>query len=430
VKRSSDAAFTMTQQLPPASRAATPPVVLLGGINLVRTLGLAGLPAIVASSDPDEPAFASRYCVEGCLLPASDNPEAIAATLVALGTRLSIEEGCRIPIMYGSDDALQLLYRYRDRLERYFLFLVSDPAVGNSLIAKDRFQRMARQRGLPVPRSLVFEGDGPGTLRGTAGPVLVKPSTKVDWHHTVLCQRLFGGDGKARIFASGAEAAGHEVVAEFRDQLTFQEYVPGGDDELWSFHGFADENGEVLASFIGRKVRTYPTLTGESAFIELAHDDSLEALGREVARRCPLKGVFKMDFKRDPRNGHWYLLEINARYTLWHYLAASNGLNLARTTYDYLMYGMRPPERRASRDYRWLSLELDFRAYRELAARGELTATAWARSILGSRNVYNLFAWRDPEPWLRFWLRRVARRLDRALFRFTTAFRQWRSTAS
>ena len=37
-----------------------PPVVLLGGINLVRTLGLAGIPAIVASSDREEPAFASR----------------------------------------------------------------------------------------------------------------------------------------------------------------------------------------------------------------------------------------------------------------------------------------------------------------------------------------------------------------------------------
>ena len=40
-----------------------PPVLLLGGVNLVRTLGLAGIPAIVASSDPHEPAFASRHCV-------------------------------------------------------------------------------------------------------------------------------------------------------------------------------------------------------------------------------------------------------------------------------------------------------------------------------------------------------------------------------
>ena len=406
-----------------------PPVVLMGGINLVRALGLGGIQAVVATPDADEPALRSRYCTGRWLLPPLASPAAIDS-LADLGQTLSTALGRRVPLMYGSDDALELIQAHEHRLRRYFIFLLSDPAVARALIAKDRFEAFADARGLPAPPALSWEGEGPGSVRGTPGPVLVKPRTKVDWHHSALCQRLFGGDGKARIFASGAEAAAEPDLALFHEQLTFQKYIAGGDSDLWSFHGFADESGEVLASFIGRKVRTYPTLTGESAFIELGHDDSLEAVGREVARKCPLRGVFKMDFKRDAADGGWYLLEINARYTLWQHLAARNGANLMAAVYGYLVKGLRPEGFRAGTRYRWLSLDLDFKAYRELAARGELTFARWATSILRSRNIYNVFAWRDPGPWIHFWVSRVTRRLFRAPARLNAALRQWLSTAS
>jgi predicted ATP-grasp superfamily ATP-dependent carboligase len=408
---------------------ARPPVVLMGGINLVRTLGLAGIPAVVATPDADEPALWSRHCTARWMLPPLATAGAIES-LAHLGNELSTALGRRVPLMYGSDDALELIQAHEARLRRYFVFLLSDPAVARALIAKDRFEAFALARGLPVPRALAWDGEGPRSVAGNPGPVLVKPRTKIDWHHSSLCQRLFGGDGKARIFASGAAAAADPDLALFHDQLTFQQYIAGGDADLWSFHGFADEGGEVIASFIGRKVRTYPTLTGESAFIELGHDDSLEAVGREVARMCPMRGVFKMDFKRDAHDGRWYLLEINARFNLWHYLGARNGANLMAAAYAYLVEGKRPSAMRAGTRYRWLSLDLDFKAYRELAARGELTFPRWAGSILRSRNVYNVFAWGDPLPWIHFWAGRVARRIFRGPARLNAALRQWRSTAS
>ena len=409
-----------------------PPAVLLGGVNLVRALGLAGIPAIIATPDPYEPAFASRYCVGGGLLPPWERPEAAVDALVDLGERLRQRLGRRVPLVFGSDDALAVIYAHRERLERYFLFLINDPKVANGLITKDRFQALAEEYGLPVPRGLRWGADGAGSVGAAPGAVLVKPRDKSDWHHSALCQRLFGGDAKALIFESGAQAASHPDLARFHESLTFQEYVPGGDGELWSYHGFADESGEVLASFVGRKIRTYPTLTGESAFIELAHDERLSALGRQIARRCPIKGVFKMDFKRDPRTGEWYLLEVNARYNLWHYLAACNGLNLVGTAYDYLVHGRRPAQAEGaySTRYRWISMQLDFKAFRELRARGEITAAGWLRSILFSRNVGNVLAMNDLGPWLRLWKGRFTRRIDRIPARLALALRPWRSTAS
>ena len=64
------------------------PVVLLGGVNLVRALGLAGIPAIVASAKEDEPALASRYCTARCLIPSPSQGDAAVDALVTIGDRL------------------------------------------------------------------------------------------------------------------------------------------------------------------------------------------------------------------------------------------------------------------------------------------------------------------------------------------------------
>jgi D-aspartate ligase len=405
------------------------PVLLLGGVNLVRCLGLAGIPAIVASPDPTEPAFASRYCRGSILLPPYEHPKALNR-LLAVGEKLRSIAGRRVPLMCGSDDALKLLYAHRDRLQRHFVMLLNEPAVATGLIDKERFQQLAAKRGLPVPREFRWDAASELSLEAAGMEVLVKPKTKVDWHDSHLHDRLFGEGGKARIFANGREAMADADVAYFREQLAFQEYIPGDDRSLWSYHGFADEHGKVLAAFVGRKIRTDPPLTGESAFIEVAEDAALDALGREIAARLPLRGAFKMDFKQDPRDGRWLLLEINARFNLWHYLGARNGLNLVQVAYEYLLERARPVAPRAATTYRWLSLELDWRAYRALRERRELTFGRWIASIALSRNVFDLFSWSDPGPWVRFWRGRVARRIHRSSGRFFTRVRQWRSTAS
>jgi predicted ATP-grasp superfamily ATP-dependent carboligase len=137
-----------------------------------------------------------------------------------------------------------------------------------------------------------------------------------------------------------------------------------------------------------------------------------------------------MDFKRDPRDGRWQLLEINARFNLWHYLGAVNGLNLTRVAYDYLLHHERPAGCRPRARYRWISLDLDFKAYRELKARGEITFGEWARSLLAAPSVSNLFSWSDPLPWAALWRRRLSRKLHRLPGLLFGAIRPWRSTAS
>jgi predicted ATP-grasp superfamily ATP-dependent carboligase len=393
---------------------AHPPVVLLGGLNIVRALGMAGIPVIIASSEQRAPSMASRYCAGTLSLPPIVEREAVVETLVRAGRRLAEQHGAPVPLFYDNDDRLALVQDYRAALAPHFALLLNEPELADALIDKARFQALAERCGLPVPRRIQLEA-----LDAESGPVLVKPKLRTAWDHSSVRQQLFGGAGKARVFASGRVARAHPLVRQLAGQLAFQEYVPGDDDAIWSFHGFAAPGGEVLEWFVGRKIRTFPALTGDSSYLRLARDDSLIALGREIAARLRLAGVFKMDFKRSAATGRFHLLEINTRFNLWHYPGARNGVNLPRIAYDYLVRGERPVHREAGLAFRWLCLGHDWPAYKELKALGKLDAARWLWSLVQAPKVYDIFSWSDPLPFLRFWATRtrsaVARRMHRWL---------------
>lgn len=396
---------------------SSPPVVLLGGLNIVRALGLAKIPAIIASSERRTPSMASRYCAGSVALPPLSERQAYVEALAQAGRRLAAQHGAPLPLFYDNDDRLAVVQDCRAELAPHFALLLNEPALGAALLDKSAFQGLAERRGLPVPRRI-----DPAALDAESGPVLVKPKLRTAWDHSIVLNQLFGGVGKARIFSSGREAGADALVRQLAGQLTFQEYVPGDDSAIWSFHGFAAPGGEVLAWFVGRKIRTYPANTGDSSYLSLARDAGLAELGRDIAARLSLAGIFKMDFKRSSTTGRFHLLEVNTRFNLWHYLGAKNGVNLPRVAYEFLTEGKRPERAKARTRYRWLSLRYDWRAYKELRARGELSTAGWLWSLAQAPKIYDLFSWSDPAPYLRRLAQRAQERLQR--------LRPWLSPAS
>jgi D-aspartate ligase len=390
------------------------PVVLLGGLNVVRALGLARIPVIIASSARRTPAMASRYCAGVIDLPPITDREAVVETLLRAAPRF----GGRAPLFYDNDDSLALVQDYRAALAPHYGLLLNPAELGDALLEKSRFQEFAERHGLPVPRRIEWQA-----LDAERGPVLVKPKTRTAWDHSSIRLQLFGGAGKARIFANGAQAHANPLAAQLAAQLSFQEYVPGGDDSIWSLHGFAAPGGELLEWFVGRKIRTYPALTGDSSYLRLAREERLVALGREIAQRIGLTGIFKMDFKRSTASGRYYLLEINTRFNLWHYLGACSGVNLPRVAYDFLTKAERPVHTEARTDHRWLCLHYDWRAFKEARRKGGLTLPAWLASLAHLPMIYDLFSWSDPKPFLRHWTAKIRSALTRKMHR-------WLATAS
>jgi predicted ATP-grasp superfamily ATP-dependent carboligase len=91
------------------------------------------------------------------------------------------------------------------------------------------------------------------------------------------------------------------------------------------------------------------------------------------------------------------------------------------------VHGKRPAAPRPYRTtHRWVYLRFDWLAYRELAARGELSLRQWLGSLLCAPKVCQLFSWRDPLPFL-YRLNHLRSRLTP---RLGGKLRRWLSTAS
>jgi D-aspartate ligase len=375
------------------------PAVVLGDLSIIRPLVWAGVPVVVGTADPNDHCLRSRHVQTHFLMPAADAAHRArwVAVLRGIGESMAACHGQRIPLFYGNDAQLELLYDHRAELDPFFRFSLCDTAVGRALLDKLAFAELCEQRGVRAPRTCRLDGDAEVALARLRPPLLVKPRTKTDWHG--LRDLLFDGRGKARVFASADELLREPAVRSARDAIIVQELVEATVAQLHSFHGFAAEDGNILASFCGRKVLTYPPFAGESSVIELVNDSRVEALGREVVAKLGVVGPFKIDFIESPAG--LVTLEVNARYNLWHHLGAAHGVNLPQIAYDHLMFGWQPPESAVYQPRaRWLSFYRVYRGLRD-AGHGRPGALArWAAMSLQKPAVHDLFEWRDPVPFL------------------------------
>lgn len=374
---------TMTR-LPTTRRA--PPACVMGDVDLVRTLGLAGLSATVLAP-PGSPARHSRH-TRG-VVPWSDawaRPDDLVETLVGLGQA----EPEPPALFYEDDGSLLLVSRQRERLRTAFRFVVPDADLVEQLVDKARFQELAQRLDLPVPAARVLHPAGgpmPADL-GLPYPLVLKPLTRqpAQWEPTA-------GVGKAVRVDSLDDLRRHwPRLAAANLTVLAQQLVPGPETKIESYHVYVEASGGIVGEFTGRKIRTWPVSFGDSTAIEVTEAPDVLALGRDVIRRLKLRGVAKLDFKRGP-DGHLSLLEVNPRFNLWHHVGARAGVNLPALVYADLVGWPRPPASEVRAGVRWCKPWLDLRAARAAG----ISLFNWLRWWLGCDATAAL-AWDDPWP--------------------------------
>jgi predicted ATP-grasp superfamily ATP-dependent carboligase len=360
---------------------------VLGDMDLVRPLGLAGIPVAVGAPRGD-PARFSRFVRDRFELQGEDGPEAETAALLA---QWAAGKPAPPALFYEDDWNLLLVSRRREELARHLRFVVAEAELVEDLVDKERFQALAERAGLPVPRARAARpAHEPAPVDEFAYPVLLKPvpARNARW-------RAVEPDRKALSIADAG--ALRDVWARLGDggvEVLLQELIPGPESRIESHHVYVDERGDIVAQFTGRKIRTFPTELGHSTALEITDSPDVEALGGELVGRLGLTGVAKADFKRAP-DGTLHLLEINPRFTLWAHLAAKAGLNLPAVVYADLVSEPRPALRRARVGATWSRSLSDLKAVR---AEGGSTRR-WLRWLAGCEAV-SLIAPDDPLPFL------------------------------
>jgi predicted ATP-grasp superfamily ATP-dependent carboligase len=270
--------------------------------------------------------------------------------------------------------------------------VLADHELIEQLMDKGRFQLLAAEHDLPVPpaqRLRASPGLPPPVLE-VPFPIVVKPIVRTPgWTGLAGSSKAFhvlDGEGFAALWPR---------LGDVGTELLAQELVRGPESSIESYHAYVDASGAVAGEFTGRKIRTFPTDYGHSSAVEVTALPAVAELGREVLARLGLKGVAKLDFKRDDR-GRLHLLEINPRFNLWHYPGALAGVNLPALAYADLTGRERPSAAASPRTIAWCDPLLDVRAARAAG----IATLDWLRWVRRCEAISGL-AWRDPMPFFR-----------------------------
>ena len=92
-----------------------------------------------------------------------------------------------------------------------------------------------------------------------------------------------------------------------------QEYIPGGDDDVWMFNGYFDADSDCLVGFTARKLRQTPIHTGATSLgICLPNAEVHETTVRWM-KRLGYRGILDIGYRFDARDGRYKVLDVNPR---------------------------------------------------------------------------------------------------------------------
>jgi predicted ATP-grasp superfamily ATP-dependent carboligase len=178
--------------------------------------------------------------------------------------------------------------------------------------------------------------------------------------------------------------------------IIIQELVPGGGETQFSYAALCID-GRPLASITARRTRQYPMDFGRaSTYVETIEQPEVEEPARRLLAAMRYTGLIEVEFKRDPRDGCYKLLDVNPRVWGWHTLGRRAGVDFPYLLWQ-LIHGEPAPEACARVGVRWVRMATDVPAVASEMRQGRLSPRAYLGSLRGPLE-FAIFSKDDPLP--------------------------------
>ncbi|MGI9117544.1 MAG: hypothetical protein ACR2JV_07905 [Gaiellales bacterium] len=323
-----DAATTARVRKVLAERPGRPLGIVLdvgftNGLASLRALRDAGAPVIAVDHRRGALGFKSR----GIAPVLAPDPAVDEEGFIDLLAELAALAG-RPGFLFPTHDAqLVSVSKHADRI-RPFVLPGSGWDVIGPLMAKIPQIELAERAGVPVPRSFMptTRAEAEAAAAQIPYPAIAKPSVGIAFKHAEAVQVVLANTPAELV-------EGYERIAATGDRAIFQEVIPGGDDALWTVGSFSRDGGQAIGTFCGRKLVQRPPIFGTCRVGEARWDDDAVAYANALLRTSGFDGITQIEFKRDPRDGSFRLIEINLRSWQWHSLARRCGVDLVGLCY-------------------------------------------------------------------------------------------------
>lgn len=330
-------------------------------------------------------------------------PDPSRNELVLLNLLLEIGEALpsRAVLIPTTDPFILFFARHSGPLSKYYDFNIPDYETVLTLANKRRQYDFAIEHGIPIPET-VYPTNIPieEIAREIRYPCIIKPYFSHLWkNYTDGLQGVRWGK-VAEVHSREDLLATYSEMSKSGLDFLIQDKIPGLDDELYDLLVYLNRASEPLAAFTKHKLRCYPVGFGVSSLAIGQWEPELAKLGLEFVRALKYKGIVSPEFKRDPRDGMFKLMEVNPRSILTTYLAVSSGVDI-----PYLAYRDAKGDSVEKIDsfhegVKWISFERDVKAFLEYRRAGLLDLASWAQSWRGEK-CFAIFTRDDPLPFCR-----------------------------
>ncbi|MBM3944632.1 MAG: hypothetical protein FJ317_03970 [SAR202 cluster bacterium] len=302
------------------------------------------------------------------------------------------------PVLFMVDDEdVFLSLKHQREFERYYRLPLSPWDIVEPIVDKGHLYRTCQKAGFPIPTTWFVSSleDLDRQRSEIEFPCIVKPT------YSTAFRQKFGVKAKRFDSFEPLREFG-KTVSEAKIDYVVQRFIEGPADELYTYAAYSDDNGEVVAGFMGRKLHQFPPDFGTCRLGESLDDPELERTGKWLLKILRYRGISLTEFKRDG-DGTFRLMELNPRPGDWpEHLSYRCGANLVTAAYRACV-GLPQQSRRITKFGRkWANLAEDMyysvRGYKLFgypeAHRGLI---GWLGDVRGL-TADAFFSWRDPVP--------------------------------
>src|SRR5437899_704644 len=359
------------------------------GLGIVRSLGRRGTPVCIIDDERSISRF-SRYATFAVRVPDLRDEQRAVESLLDIGR----EMGLKGWVLYPTRDELVAAFsRYRSVLME--LFRVPTPEWSTIQWAWDKRNTylLARKLGIPTPRTWYPRNLDELRAIEAEPPLAIKPAIKEHFIYATKA-KAWRADSRTELDDLFQRAAALVGPGE----VMVQELIPGDGRQQLAYCAFF-KDGQAIGSMVARRWRQHPPQFGRaSTFVETVDLPVLETLSEPFLRAINYYGLVELEYKLDPRDGEYKLLDVNARTWGYHTIGPSAGVDFPYLLFaDQLGQQVQPCRGRAG--VGWIRLVTDLPTGLSGILAGRLPWRAYVQS-LRRFDVEAVFCREDPLPGL------------------------------
>lgn len=302
------------------------------GLGVIRSLGRMGIPVVSVYYNKRDMGFVSNGVAESVLAPHPEREEDLfLEVLIEVAKRWG--RGLLIP---ADDATLIAVSRHKRMLEKDYIVACTDWEITETFIDKKRTYALADRMGVAIPKTVFLKSSEDAERAGDTVeyPAVVKPCIGHRYQEQFGEKLVRVESVDQMIFAvRRAHEAGLEVM--------LQELIPGDDTQGINYNSYFWD-GAPLVEFTARKVRLSPPDFGVPSVVVSQPVPEVLEPGRKFLRAMGYSGYSCTEFKRDPRDGVYKLMETNGRHNRSTLLATRCGVNFPWIEYRHRVRGELP----------------------------------------------------------------------------------------